>query len=183
MGQSVEKCLEIVRTPDSNDVRHVLNRVSVSFVVETSILPDAFDMPAIKVGGRLPLLQLNFSDRKYRTFMNIVDLISPPEEEGEKPEGIVFRRSPNIDRVLALGLRKELLLEGPSDDTSDQDGEQDESDDDTFYDAEDRPLASSSRLSLYLTMTLLTVIERRCIIGWGAQVAATRQQDSNQAVL
>ncbi|KAI8057703.1 hypothetical protein BDF22DRAFT_772292 [Syncephalis plumigaleata] len=138
VGQSVEKCLDIVRTPDSDDVRHVLNRVNMSFVLETSILPDAFDMPAIKVSGQLPLLQINFSDRKYKTLMNILELISPPEEPDPIYESYPYlnRRSPSLDRVFSLGASDTLASStGPT-----ADGEHsDDDDDDTFYDAEDRP--------------------------------------------
>ncbi|RKP26494.1 hypothetical protein SYNPS1DRAFT_27818 [Syncephalis pseudoplumigaleata] len=167
VGQSVERCLEVVRTADSDDVRHVLNRVNMSFVLETSILPDAFDMPAIKVSGQLPLLQINFSDRKYRTLMNILNLVSPPDEPDPTYEAYPYlnRRSPNLDRVFSLGLRRELLLESSNDDSAsdtvvssgrpgtDHISDDDDDDDVTFYDAEDRPATNIRKAIRYANKT------------------------------
>jgi vacuolar protein sorting-associated protein 13A/C len=152
VGQSVEACLNIVRTPDSDDPQHVLNRVNMEFLVETSILSDAYDLPAFKISGRLPLLHINFSDLKYRTIMNILDLISPPQPDAAaRPESTISQTFNKVDRRFSSILRGDLTLEDFEDEAietiepqpypieEDAEGDaNDQEDDDTFYDAEER---------------------------------------------
>lgn len=57
----------------------------MTFHVHLSILPQAPSLTKIKVFGDLPLLQINFSDRKYKTLMRIVDLVVPKDAEASAP--------------------------------------------------------------------------------------------------
>lgn len=82
IGYSVEACLEQIQNPKpENDYLHFVERIDMSFLVEMCILPKTTEMTRFRVSGHLPLLSVNFSDRKYRTLMTIIDLVLPKNEE------------------------------------------------------------------------------------------------------
>ncbi|KAG0050250.1 hypothetical protein BGZ83_004992 [Gryganskiella cystojenkinii] len=81
VGQSVDRCLEQIRNPKKDNDLHVIDKISMTFNVHLSILPQAPNLTKIRVFGDLPLLQVNFSDRKYKTLMRIVDLVVPKDPE------------------------------------------------------------------------------------------------------
>ncbi|KAG9326243.1 hypothetical protein KVV02_000958 [Mortierella alpina] len=85
VGQSVERCLQQIRQPSKNNDLHVIDKINMTFHVHLSILPQAPSLTKIKVFGDLPLLQINFSDRKYKTLMRIVDLVVPKDAEASAP--------------------------------------------------------------------------------------------------
>ncbi|KAK9722186.1 Vacuolar protein sorting-associated protein 13 [Basidiobolus ranarum] len=75
VGRSVRECLEKIKeTEQTDDDLHVVDRISMRFSVEMSILANS-DITQLKIAGSLPLLKINFSDRKYRTIMRLVDLV------------------------------------------------------------------------------------------------------------
>ncbi|RKP11114.1 hypothetical protein THASP1DRAFT_27093 [Thamnocephalis sphaerospora] len=120
VGESVDRCLEVISTLDIDDVRHVVNRIGVNIAIDKSIVPSALDLPALKVKGRLPLLQVNFSDQKYRTLMRILKAITPPSKPvstGKKHQKM-SQRLETLDRQEAMGLSGELVLETPDDDST-----------------------------------------------------------------
>ncbi|KAI9287283.1 vacuolar protein sorting-associated protein vps13 [Umbelopsis sp. AD052] len=82
IGYSVEACLEQIQDPKpENDYLHFVERIDMSFMVEMCILPKTTEMTRFRVSGHLPLLSVNFSDRKYRTLMTIIDLVVPRDEQ------------------------------------------------------------------------------------------------------
>ncbi|KAF8984234.1 hypothetical protein BGZ46_008534 [Entomortierella lignicola] len=81
VGQSVERCLQQIQKPSKENDLHVIDKINMTFHVHLSILPQAPNLTKIKVFGDLPLLQINFSDRKYKTLMRIVDLVVPKDPE------------------------------------------------------------------------------------------------------
>ncbi|KAF9111925.1 hypothetical protein BGX27_004234 [Mortierella sp. AM989] len=85
VGQSVERCLQQIRKPSKDNDLHVIDKINMTFHVHLSILPQAPNLTKIKVFGDLPLLQINFSDRKYKTLMRIVDLVVPKDAEAAAP--------------------------------------------------------------------------------------------------
>src|SRR6202008_1548416 len=75
-------CLEQIQNPKpENDYLHFVERIDMSFLVEMCILPKTIEMTRFRVSGHLPLLSVNFSDRKYRSLMTIIDLIIPKADE------------------------------------------------------------------------------------------------------
>ncbi|KAJ3092913.1 hypothetical protein HK102_000456 [Quaeritorhiza haematococci] len=61
---------------------HLIERVDMSFCLELSILPKMVDITKTKISGKLPRLHVNFSDRKYKAVMKMLDLISGPAVGG-----------------------------------------------------------------------------------------------------
>ncbi|KAG0226679.1 hypothetical protein BGW42_003469 [Actinomortierella wolfii] len=81
VGQSVERCLSRIRASNESSDLHVIDKINMTFHVHLSILPQATNLTKIRVFGDLPLLQVNFSDRKYKTLMRIVDLVTPKDSD------------------------------------------------------------------------------------------------------
>ncbi|KAF9166895.1 hypothetical protein DFQ26_006563 [Actinomortierella ambigua] len=80
VGQSVERCLNQIRDSNAEGDLHVIDKINMTFHVHLSIIPHATNLTKIRVFGDLPLLQVNFSDRKYKTLMRIVDLVTPKDD-------------------------------------------------------------------------------------------------------
>ncbi|RUS21382.1 hypothetical protein BC937DRAFT_92871, partial [Endogone sp. FLAS-F59071] len=89
VGESVEQCLAEVRSTTPRSDLNIVDRIDMSFLLESSILPKAPNLTRFKVSGQLPLLSINFSDRKYKTIMKIIDLVIPKNPEEEDGEGDV----------------------------------------------------------------------------------------------
>jgi vacuolar protein sorting-associated protein 13A/C len=56
---------------------HVVERINVDFIVETSILPKAPNLTKFKVSGHLPMLHATVSDTKYKNLMKVIDVAIP----------------------------------------------------------------------------------------------------------
>ncbi|KAJ1653989.1 Vacuolar protein sorting-associated protein 13 [Dispira simplex] len=87
VGQSVDKCLEALQdtTADQDGELHVVNRINVQFNIGVSILPQYPGLPKVLIDGHLPLLKLNFSDRKYKALMKFVDMLDFLDRLDEDP--------------------------------------------------------------------------------------------------
>ncbi|CAG8552629.1 14898_t:CDS:10 [Dentiscutata erythropus] len=76
VGQSVERCLAQIRNSEPKYDLHVIDRINLQFLVEMSILPRAPNLTKFRISGHLPLLKTNFSDRKYKIIMSIVETVT-----------------------------------------------------------------------------------------------------------
>ncbi|KAG0246128.1 hypothetical protein B0O80DRAFT_498393 [Mortierella sp. GBAus27b] len=111
VGQSVERCLQQIRNPSKDADLHVIDKINMTFHVHLSILPQALNLTKIKVFGDLPLLQINFSDLKYKTLMSIVDLVVPKDPDAPaapappppKPKSSIMLSKYNRDLDFAFG--------------------------------------------------------------------------------
>ncbi|KAJ1923434.1 Vacuolar protein sorting-associated protein 13, partial [Tieghemiomyces parasiticus] len=78
VGESVPRCLDALEARDDGPTGgdlHVVNRLDLTFDVGLSIVPQDAALPKIVVRGHLPSVKLNFSDRKYRAIMKLVDMM------------------------------------------------------------------------------------------------------------
>ncbi|EXX73461.1 Vps13p [Rhizophagus irregularis DAOM 197198w] len=89
VGQSVERCLAQIRDSEANYGLHVIDRINMQFNVEMSIIRHASNLTKFRVTGHLPLLKANFSDRKYKIMMNIIEKVTP-KSTNESTESIQF---------------------------------------------------------------------------------------------
>lgn len=83
MGNSLEACISALDSAEINTEVHFLERINMTFLAQNAIL-NAPNITRFKVSGRLPLLQLNFSDRKYSeccyaSFGSVVGIGFKPE--------------------------------------------------------------------------------------------------------
>ncbi len=92
----------------------------MTFHVHLSILPQAPSLTKIKVFGDLPLLQINFSDRKYKTLMRIVDLVVPKDDAEASTPPLPKQKSGRSIALLGKSSYKDDLVLG---DTTEGDSE------------------------------------------------------------
>ncbi|KAL7343935.1 hypothetical protein BJY59DRAFT_711306 [Rhodotorula toruloides] len=82
MGPSLQTCLDALdikgdHHSSSTGELHILERTSLTFLAQNCILAQAPNLTRFKVSGSLPTLQLNFSDRKYKSLMRMIDVAIP----------------------------------------------------------------------------------------------------------
>ncbi|CAG8475084.1 9038_t:CDS:10, partial [Acaulospora morrowiae] len=110
VGQSVERCLAQIRDADSSYDLHFIDRINMQFMVEMSILPRASNLTRFRVSGHLPLLKANFSDRKYKIIMNIIDKVSPSSSTKEEtPVTVIPEEKSSLSKVAKEFLREKRM--------------------------------------------------------------------------
>ncbi|KAG0313845.1 hypothetical protein BGZ97_009846 [Linnemannia gamsii] len=112
VGQSVERCLQQIKKPSKENDLHVIDKINMTFHVHLSILPQAPNLTKIRVFGDLPLLQINFSDRKYKTLMRIVDLVVPKDPEAPTSPSPKPKSAMKLPPLLSKNSYKDDLVLG-----------------------------------------------------------------------
>ncbi|KAI5294364.1 hypothetical protein KEM52_004170 [Ascosphaera acerosa] len=56
---------------------HIIDRISMDFLLELCIVPSSPDLTRTRVSGKLPQLHASLSDRKYKDLMRIIDIAIP----------------------------------------------------------------------------------------------------------
>ncbi|BGP36549.1 Vacuolar protein sorting-associated protein 13 [Rhodotorula kratochvilovae] len=84
MGPSLQVCLDELDVKDGHKHAageagelHILERTSLKFLAQNCIVASAPNLTRFKISGSLPTLQLNFSDRKYKSLMRMIDVALP----------------------------------------------------------------------------------------------------------
>lgn len=77
IGPSVEETKMQLVDRDNNSMLHVVERINVDFVVETSILPKAPNLTKMKISGHMPMLHAAVSDSKYKNLLRVIDVAIP----------------------------------------------------------------------------------------------------------
>ncbi|KAM0749832.1 hypothetical protein T439DRAFT_348604 [Meredithblackwellia eburnea MCA 4105] len=80
LGPSLQVCLDSLSEEDSHasgGELHILERTSLSFLAQNCILSQAPNLTRFKVSGSLPTIQVNISDRKYKSMMRMIDVALP----------------------------------------------------------------------------------------------------------
>ncbi|KAI9806146.1 MAG: hypothetical protein M1833_004553 [Piccolia ochrophora] len=82
IGPSIEETR--AQLQEKNDERnlHIIDRINMDFLVETSILPKAPNLTKFRVSGHLPLLHASVSDVKYKKLMKLIDVAIPKFDDG-----------------------------------------------------------------------------------------------------
>ncbi|KNB01705.1 hypothetical protein FOXG_04892 [Fusarium oxysporum f. sp. lycopersici 4287] len=97
IGPSVEDTkAQLVEKTDEAHL-HVVERINVDFIVETSILPKAPNLTKFKVSGHLPMLHATVSDTKYKNLMKVID-VAIPKFGGPAPR-LEERKEPSRPRL------------------------------------------------------------------------------------
>lgn len=99
IGPSVEETKQQLIAKDDKLMMHVVDKINVDFVVETSILPKAPNLTKLKISGHLPVLHASASDAKYKSLMRIID-VAIPKLNGDQPAA-QRTRPPNRPRLLS----------------------------------------------------------------------------------
>ncbi|SPO25926.1 related to VPS13 - involved in regulating membrane traffic [Ustilago trichophora] len=77
MGNDVDSCIKGLHSNSTDHGLHLLERINLDFTLHNSILSSAPNLTKFKMTGHLPTLRVNFSDRKYKTLMRIIDVAIP----------------------------------------------------------------------------------------------------------
>ena len=101
IGPSIAETKAQLEATDDRKMLHVVERVNVGFVVETSILPKAPNLTKVKVSGHLPVLHVMASDAKYKTLMKIIDVAIPKfdQDKSERPRLEKRRSRPSFASI------------------------------------------------------------------------------------
>jgi len=140
LGNDLQACRDAL-TSEKSDTLHLLERINVNLRVQNSIVPSALNLARFKISGKLPSLQVNVSDAKYKALMRIIDVAIPNFDESgdQKPP------QPHIDAAtLALPLSAGLFGPVGTEYNVDDDGANSEDAsthrDDLFFEASDGSL-------------------------------------------
>ncbi|KAI9208535.1 uncharacterized protein BJ171DRAFT_419574 [Polychytrium aggregatum] len=98
VGVSAEDCRAHAQNSLCSDV-HFVERVDMEFCFESCIIPGQNDLPQTKISGKLPRLHLNFSDRKYKVVMRLLDTIF-----GAKPQSKTSSRSVSLLNIKPMSI-------------------------------------------------------------------------------
>ncbi|KAK4120703.1 vacuolar protein sorting-associated protein 13 [Parathielavia appendiculata] len=98
IGPSVEETKRQLVEKDDQRMFHIVDKINVDFVVETSILPKAPNLTKLRVSGHLPVLQVSASDSKYKTLMRIIDIAIPKfgDNEPTPPQDTAGLKRPRL---------------------------------------------------------------------------------------
>ncbi|EST05630.1 Vacuolar protein sorting-associated protein 13A N-terminal domain protein [Kalmanozyma brasiliensis GHG001] len=77
MGNDIDSCMKGLHSNSTDHGLHLLERINLDFTVHNSILASAPNLTKFKITGHLPTLRVNFSDRKYKTLMRIIEVAIP----------------------------------------------------------------------------------------------------------
>lgn len=84
LGNDLEVVLAGLNNDHSNAQElHLLERINLDFAVHNTIVPDAVNLAKFKVSGKLPELQVNLSNQKYKGIMRIIDVAIPKFDDAE----------------------------------------------------------------------------------------------------
>ncbi|KAI9852282.1 MAG: hypothetical protein M1838_001170 [Thelocarpon superellum] len=94
IGPSIAETKTQLAQQDGPKDLHIIDRVNMDFVIETSILPKAPNLTKLRVSGHLPVLHASVSDVKYKSLMKLIDLATPrfaddqTDSRGQGDEGV-----------------------------------------------------------------------------------------------
>ncbi|KAI9800700.1 MAG: hypothetical protein M1825_004022 [Sarcosagium campestre] len=83
IGPSIEATRSQLQVEGEGKSMHVIDRINIDFLVESSILPKAPNLTRLRVSGHLPLLHASVSDSKYKKLMGLIDFAIPRFDNDE----------------------------------------------------------------------------------------------------
>ncbi|GAA5925213.1 hypothetical protein JCM10213_008734 [Rhodosporidiobolus nylandii] len=103
IGPSLKVCLDALEDGEGHahsgvGELHILERTSLKFLAQNCILAEAPNLTRFKVSGSLPSLQVNLSDRKYKSLMRMIDVAVP--KFGDSDTGNPPSARPSIQPVV-----------------------------------------------------------------------------------
>ncbi|MCJ1472238.1 hypothetical protein MMC13_000885 [Lambiella insularis] len=87
IGPGVEATKERLPSEDDEKSYHLIDRINMDFVLETTIIPKATDLTKTRISGHLPVLRASISDKKYKDLMKMIDIAIPKFETDESLDG------------------------------------------------------------------------------------------------
>lgn len=88
LGPGIEATKDQLKAKDDSKNLHIIDRINMDFVLETSIIPKANDLTRTRVSGHLPVLHASISDKKYKNLMKLIEIAIPKLDfEGSADNG------------------------------------------------------------------------------------------------
>lgn len=83
IGPGIQVTKDQLHTKDDSKNLHIIDRINMDFVLETSIIPKATDLTKTRISGHLPVLHATISDKKYKNLMKLIDIAVPKFDSDE----------------------------------------------------------------------------------------------------
>ena len=87
IGPGIKATRAQLDSKDDSKNYHIIDRINMDFVLETSIIPKATDLTKTRISGHLPVLQASISDKKYKNLMRLIDVAIPKFDSDESLDG------------------------------------------------------------------------------------------------
>ena len=87
IGPGIQATKDQLHSKDDSKNLHIIDRINMDFVLETSIIPKATDLTKTRISGHLPVLHASISDKKYKNLMKLIDIAIPKFESDEPLDG------------------------------------------------------------------------------------------------
>lgn len=87
IGPGIQATKDQLNSKDKSKNYHIIDRINMDFVLETSIIPKATDLTKTRISGHLPVLHASISDTKYKNMMKLIDIAIPKFESDEASNG------------------------------------------------------------------------------------------------
>jgi len=118
LGGDLQSCRNALSSRDDSSL-HLIERINIDLQVQNSIVPSVTNLARFKVSGKLPTLQLNFSDSKYNSILRLIDVTIPKFDNGG-PSAVDSTEVMSYSYQLPSGLfdlpETEYNVEGDDDD-------------------------------------------------------------------
>ncbi len=82
LGGDLQSCRNALSSRDDSSL-HLIERINIDLQVQNSIVPSVVNLARFKISGKLPALQLNFSDSKYHSILRLIDVTIPKFDNGD----------------------------------------------------------------------------------------------------
>ncbi|MCJ1358957.1 MAG: hypothetical protein MMC33_008957 [Icmadophila ericetorum] len=96
LGPGIEATKAQLKPGSESTNYHIMDRINLSFVLETSIVPKATDITKTRVSGHLPILHASMSDKKYKNLMRLINSTLPKFNDELETAQSVARRTENV---------------------------------------------------------------------------------------
>ncbi|KAF4623901.1 hypothetical protein D9613_001806 [Agrocybe pediades] len=139
IGDNLQACRNAL-IPGADDSLHILERINIDLRIDKSIVPTAVNIAQFKVSGKLPSLQVNISDTKYKSLMRLIDVCIPHFETEVQlpPQPAVQAQTPSFQLpAMLFGQSDQEYNVDDDDDDEQQEGADPKSPHDVFFEAED----------------------------------------------
>lgn len=90
VGPNIKSTMEQLHTKSEEKSALILDNLNLKLLLGISILPDAYNLPKIKIGGEVTKFDVAINDFQYKTIMKIIDKSIPNLDTTEFEESSIF---------------------------------------------------------------------------------------------
>ncbi|CDK24504.1 unnamed protein product [Kuraishia capsulata CBS 1993] len=104
IGPDVKSTIEQLHATQGKSTL-ILDNFSMDFLLQLSIVPSAYNLPRMKIGGKVPRFRASLSDVQYKVIMKLIDAIIPNFDlldETENSQTLTFGSFGAHDHLLGI---------------------------------------------------------------------------------